>query len=279
MWLCIDVRRVTFLIASCICSAPASAQRSFRVVVTSAAIGSLVGGVRARIMKRPVVRGFALGSLGGFLSGSGRQFVSATSRASWWSARAVNAAGNAVAELAVSDTFVVRLSTGPIDFAVAPRARRRVRARLNAVSTFSAISSLARARSRIVWRESFMTGTLTVMGPSADQRATAQPGLIQLPVDGYLRSADGARRQRLDVAHELVHVMQFDAIQQLIGTAVEHRVSRAARLPRGLDRWLTVGVTGPAILGVTAWVLPYHRNPFEIEAWAASTGGVPPRAP
>jgi hypothetical protein len=273
-----DRRLVVLFFASCYATA-AGAQRSVRVVVSTAAIGSLVGGVGAFLVKRPVVRGVVLGGIGGMVSGSGRQLVSGSSWATWWAGRAANAAGNAVTELAVSDSATVRFSTGPVDLAIALRARRRFRARLNLASTVSALGSLAHPRSRVVWLESLETGALTVIRPSADQRALAGPGLIQLPADGYLRSADGVRRQQVDVAHELVHVMQFDAIQQLLGTAVERRVSQTARLPRGLDRWLTLGVTGPALFAVTAWTLPYHRNPFEIEAWAAANRSSPPKSP
>ena len=270
-------RRVLML--TCGVWTAANAQRSVGVIVSNIAVGALIGSVGAHIAKRSVVRGLTLGGVGGLLSASGRQLVSDGTRLSWWSARVVNAVGSAVSELAVADTFSVRFSAGALDLAVVPRAKRHVRARLNAAATLFAVVALSQSRSHILWRESLETGALTVIGPSNDQRATAQPGLIHLPVNGYLQSMDGARRQRLDIAHELVHVMQFDALQQLVGTPLERRLASATHVTRGLNRWLDFGVTGPAIAGAAAWALPYRHNPFEIEAWSAANGRAAPRSP
>lgn len=275
--LCGAIWRIVVLV--CGVATVGEAQRSVGVIVSNAAIGSLIEGVRAHMAKRPLGRAVVLGGVGGLVSGSGRHLVNERTHASWWSARLISATGSALAELAVSDTFAVRFSMGPVDLAVVPRPRLRVRARLNAASTFFTIRALARPRSRILLRESLETGAITIVGPSDEQRATAQPGLIHLPINGYLRTPDGARRQQLDVAHELVHVMQFDVLQQSVGTALERRLARTTQVTRRIDRWLALGVTGPAIFGVTALAFPYRYNPFEIEAWSAANGSAPPRSP
>jgi hypothetical protein len=88
-------------------------------------------------------------------------------------------------------------------------------------------------------------------------------------------AAGDAAARRLVVAHEAVHLAQWDAYHAAVGRPVERAL--VGRVPggAGLLRWAELEVVAPLSVWVVASRIPYARQPWEREAFRLSGGEVP----
>jgi hypothetical protein len=72
--------------------------------------------------------------------------------------------------------------------------------------------------------------------------------------------------------HENVHLLQWDAYNQLLTIPMERAILR--RLPGGpsMQRFIDIGVLGPTSVYLLAQRIPYERHPWEREAYLLTTG-------
>jgi hypothetical protein len=163
---------------------------------------------------------------------------------------------------------------GPITLEVRPHVAGAVRARVNLVDLALVASGLVEGRS-FELGSSLSAGAL-VLSSSATPGTGALSGYVQTghSLMGVIYVADGLRpalRQQV-LSHETIHLLQWDAYNQLVAFPVERAIVR--RLPGGawLPRFIDLGVLGPATGFLIARQISYERQPWEREAYLLTTG-------
>jgi hypothetical protein len=229
-----------------------------RNLAANAAIGAAVSGVRAAVRRRPVAPALARGLAGGVALGAGKQLAARRFGGAGAVGRLVTAAGVAAVYTAPGDSLAAFLPVGPVTVELRPGARDRVRPRVNGWTTAVLLVALFDANSRLDAGASLDAGAVVFR-----RRSGAMPwgeGELGFAFPGVVfvsdRAEDAARR--LVVAHEAVHVQQWDAYH--------------AAVTRDAERALVGRVPGGA--RVLRW-LPYARQPWEREAFWLS-GQRPP---
>jgi hypothetical protein len=161
---------------------------------------------------------------------------------------------------------------GPLLLEVRPGARQRVRARVNLVDVATIVAALSDGHSTFDLASSLSVGAPVFLCPRTamplgyDESGFTQVGTIFLAHD-----IPGAFRNEV-LRHEGVHVLQWDAYNQLVAFTIERAIVR--RLPGGsmLQRVADVGVLAPASAYLLARQIPYDQQPWEREAYLLTTG-------
>jgi hypothetical protein len=88
----------------------------------------------------------------------------------------------------------------------------------------------------------------------------------------YLTDEIPPALRREVLSHEAVHLLQWDAYNQLVAFPLERAIMR--RLPGGasLPRFIDIGVLSPVAALLIAQQIPYERQPWEREAYLLTTG-------
>jgi hypothetical protein len=74
------------------------------------------------------------------------------------------------------------------------------------------------------------------------------------------------------LSHEAVHLLQWDAYNQLVANPIERTLVRGVPGGRSLSRFLDLGVLSPTSALLLAQQIPYDRQPWEREAYLLTTG-------
>ena len=246
-----------------------------RNLAANAAIGAAVSGVRAAVRRRPVAPALARGLAGGVALGAGKQLAARRFGGAGAVGRLVTAAGVAAVYTAPGDSLAAFLPVGPVTVELRPGARDRVRPRVNGWTTAVLLVALFDANSRLDAGASLDAGAVVfrrrsgAMPWGGGELGFAFPGVVFVSD----RAEDAARR--LVVAHEAVHVQQWDAYHAAVTRDAERAL--VGRVPGGARvlRWLEPDVLAPlSVWAVAEWV-PYARQPWEREAFWLS-GQRPP---
>jgi hypothetical protein len=243
-------------------------------LAANAAIGAAIATARSVLAGRGVARPLLLGAVGGAFQGAGRQVAGGRSTASGLLGREISALGTSLAYSAGTDSLIVIVPVWLITVEVRPRLEDRVRARVS-------LSDLALVASALIDGHSFDLGSTLVAGAPVFSRARA-PRCDVAPrclVGGYTRMGviylvDGfppeIRREAL--SHEAVHLLQWDAYDQLVAFPIERRIVRALPGGASITRFMDLGVLGPGAAYALALQIPYERAPWEREAYMLTTG-------
>ena len=265
-----------------VASPPAAAQLSqedrAKNLLANGVIGGTVAGVRALVAGKREWRAVLAGFGGGVLTGVGKQVAAARFSGAGLIGRQVGAVGTSLIYSATADTAVLFAPIGPATLELRPRSADRVRMRLNAAQVLMLVHAAGQGRTHLDGDATLWAGTpvfrrpRTRMPVSENTNGFATPGAIFLARD-ELHPGD---MRRTVLPHEMVHVVQWDALSYLVTLPVERAV--VERLPGGrwLSRHVDIGLLGPLAVYTIAHHISYIHQPWEREAYLLTTGSSQP---
>lgn len=252
-------------------TAPATAQVSANSRVSNlaanAAIGAALAAARQVFGRHHFMRPIVLGALGGAIQGVGRQVAAGRSTASGFVGRQVSALGISTTYSTGADSLVLIAPVWLITFEVRPHQQNWFRARVNLMDFAFVTSALIEGRSLDV-ESSLVAGapvfTRSLVRPNGDLGYTRM-GVI------FLNGIPPALRREV-LSHEAVHLLQWDAYNQLVANPIERMLVRGVPGGRSFSRFLDLGVLSPISALLIAQQIPYERQPWEREAYLLTTG-------
>jgi hypothetical protein len=244
-------------------------------LAANAAIGAVIATARSLLGGRGVTRSVLLGAVGGALQGAGRQVAAGRSTAPGLIGRELSALGISLTYSAGTDSLVLITPVGLITLEVRPNVEDRVRARVSLVDLALLASALADSHSSFELGSSLSVGAPVFSRPMLPQnRAATGPVVAGYSRMGviYLSTGLSPAFRREALGHETVHLLQWDAYDQLVAFPVERAIVR--RLPGGarLSRFIDLGVLGPPAALLLAQRIAYERQPWEREAYLLTSG-------
>lgn len=245
------------------------------VVFLSATVllGALTAGVSRKVGHGSFQEGFARGALGGAVAYGGRRLAVADFWGAGLLGREVSAAGASVVRNAGEGRPVfsrLTLPLGPVGIQVRRGEDAGVRFRLDANATVWLFSALADNRLKLDASASLSAGVPVFRAPgrrpvsdeSAGSLGVALPGVIVLAGD-----ADWRRRDDV-LAHERVHVLQYDFGQEIWGDPLEAWLVNKLPTGRAVIRWIRPSVLYPEFAYSVQRLLhlSWEERPWEMEA-------------
>lgn len=241
-------------------------------LAANAAIGAVVAAARSVLGGRGVTRPVLLGAIGGVLQGTGRQVAAGRSTASGLVGRELSALGISLAYSAGADSLILIAPLGPITLELRPHAEERLRARVSLVDLAIIVSALADGHSDFDLASSLTAGAPVFTRPPGETPlGYLGAGFTRI---GVIFLADGlpSARYRTALSHESVHVLQWDAYDQLVAFPIERTIVQRLMGGASLPRFIDLGVLSPAAAFLLAEQIPYERQPWEREAYLLTTG-------
>jgi hypothetical protein len=238
----------------------------------NAAIGGVISGARSALRGGGITRPVALGALGGGVQALGRQLAASPFTASGVLGRELSAVGISLTYSAGVDSLVVLAPVGPVMLELRPGTAQPVRARVSLFDLVTIGLSLADRESSFDLVSSLSAGVPTFRRPRSRMPLGAQEGGFAQVGTIFLAREEPADSRRLTIRHESVHVLQWDALSQLVALPVERAL--VARLPGGawFERHADVGALAPLTVYVVSRQIPYEHQPWEREAYRLTTG-------
>jgi hypothetical protein len=268
------VPRLTWIMPALmvLAATPATAQVSTNArvsnLVANAAISAALAAARQVFGRHQFMRPIVLGALGGAIQGAGRQVAAGRSTASGFIGRQVSALGISATYSAGADSLVLIVPVWLVTFEVRPHQQNRFRARVNLMDLAFVTSALIDGRSLDVG-SSLVAGAPVFTRPIA--RTDVELGYTRMGVIFLMNGTPPALR-RETLSHESVHLLQWDAYNQLVANPIERTLVRLVPGGGSLSRFLDLGVLSPTSALLLAQQIPYDRQPWEREAYLLTTG-------
>ncbi len=246
--------------------------------LANAAIGAVLGGVRAVINGRSIKSGFVRGAVGGSVHAAGKQIAARDASAAGLIGRTVNALGSAVIASATRDTLSVLLPLWAVNLEIVPRSGDRFRPRVNLWTTVIATVSAIDSRTTLDRTATWNTGAFVFETDSENmpwgsgEAGFAHPGVIFVNTILLDRPED----RQLTIAHEAVHILQWDAYHALVTRPVERAAIARIRGGAWMNRHVEFNLLGPATVWAIASRVNDESRPWEREAYKL-TGESPER--
>ena len=284
---CITARRALVVGASLLhalavtpaASAQVSASKRASNLAVNGAIGSVLAAAHAMVHGRNPVKALAPGFAGGALMGAGKQIAASRFFGAGLVGRQVSMVGVGVVELAARDTMVFRGTMGPLTLEIRPQAKDRVRPRINVVDAATLLIYVLRADAHLDVSGTISTGTPVFRMPIAKMEfdgGTAEgfqhTGVILIANE----LASDPRERQLILGHETVHLLQEDAMSDLIGIPLERALISLLPFGDRAPRLLEVGALAPLGVIALSTQLRYDRRPWEREAYMLTEGHAHP---
>ena len=225
-------------------------------------LGALTAGVRAGLAGRPFWPAFKHGAVGGGVTYAGKRIIGTQQPALGIVGREVTAVGtslirNAAGGRAAFASLV--LPVGPLRVYVG---EPHVRLKLDFAGSIGVLYTASHPGAHLDVRASLLAGApVIVYSYTGGPIHIAESNAGTIGVVDYL-GTDGRRRA---IAHELIHVVQYDFTFLVWGEPVEDAI--LPHLPAGttVRRYVDLGAN-MAILGLAYWAVPYDQSPWEHEA-------------
>lgn len=260
------------MIACMVLPMPASAQVSTNARVSNlaanAAIGGVLAAVRSLFGQHQFRRSFVLGTLGGAIQGAGRQVAAGRSTASGLIGRQLSALGISLTYSAGADSLVLIAPVWLVTFEVRPLAPNHLRARVNLMDFAFVTFALLDGRSLDV------ASSLSAGAPVFTRAIASKDEELGYTRMGVIFLNDGipSALRREALSHEAVHLLQWDAYDQLVAFPIERKLMRRVPGGRTLSRFFDLGVLSPISALLIAQQIRYERQPWEREAYLLTTG-------
>jgi hypothetical protein len=249
-----------------VCAAP-HYDPGLRQELAVAGVNALLGGVTAAagraVRGEPIMQGFWTGVVGGGVIYAGKRIAVEDFGGAGFLGREVASVGgsmirNASAGLAPFEEMV--FPVGPVRLYVT---RHRVVPRLDVASVATAAAFVLVHDARLDARESLSAGALIFRGDGP------MPGLSSAGTVMVWHDLPAHEGPRL-LAHERVHILQYDQAFLSWGERPERRIVGRAPGPAGFLGFLGFFDTGALVLGARtglAALMPYAARPWEREAY------------
>jgi hypothetical protein len=268
-----------------------------RNVAANAILSAGTAGVRALVERRPLTRALLLGALGGAAQSAGKQVAGRGFTGSGVLGRALSTGGVSLAVSASGPRTAIELPVGPVLVAFtrdtvvgadtlrggatpAPRWRRQWRVNLWSV----AMLGLELGRGGVLDLPNTLgAGAIVVQRRAGDVRTAGDDGRVVAGTAHQhlivVASDLGAASRREVLAHEAIHVLQFDQVGVLAAYPVERALlAQLARapLPRAVrERVLPhvdLGLVLPLTMASVGEAMSYDSRPWEREARLLTAG-------
>jgi hypothetical protein len=260
-------------------SAQVSASKRASNLAVNGAIGSVLAAAHAVVRGRNPLKALAPGFGGGVLMGAGKQVAASRFFGAGLIGRQVSMIGVGVVEVVARDTMVFRSALGPLTLEIRPRARDKVQPRINVVDAATLLVYVLRADAHLDVGGTISTGAPVFRLPIAKMEFDGgfaegfqHTGVILMANE----LASDPRERQLILAHESVHLLQEDALSDLVGVPLERGL--IAILPFGdrAPRLFEVGAIAPLSVIAVSMRLRYERRPWEREAYLLTEGNPDP---
>jgi hypothetical protein len=241
------------------------AQGHLTVLGVNAAIGGLTGGVRQWRGGGSFGDGFVRGALGGGVTYAGKVVVAQDAPGAGLLGRGLAATGSSITRNASDGRPSLErliLPVGPVRVRTdAVRGGLPV-VSLDLVAALSTVGVMVSGMgTELAWGSTLGSGAAVFHATGWDDdwgwEARHYGGTIVLRGDGV----PSERFMRRALAHERVHLLQYDQAFILWSDPVEERLLARLGLPAALD----LGLHAPLFLGLNL-LIPYELQPWEIEA-------------
>ncbi|HEY0022326.1 MAG TPA: hypothetical protein VGB24_05430 [Longimicrobium sp.] len=223
-------------------------------------IGGLTGGVAQRWNGGSFWQGFRRGAVGGGLVFAGKQMTAARFTGAGVAGRQVAAIGSsAVSNAAAGRPALSRLAfpLGPVRVYAEPAAGR-ARAKLDVAGVAAIAWGATRPGARLDVSSSLSSGAPVFrVSPEWGHRAAHLAGVVLV--------SESERQFPKALAHERVHVAQYDFASVTLGEPAESWIASQVPPLRGLYRYLDFGSAVVLLSGLNM-VVPDQDKPWENEA-------------
>lgn len=246
-----------------------------RYIAINAALGAVTAGVSSRVRGGPFWRALPGGAFGGALVYFGKLTMSGRSQAAGFVGRQIGAAGSSIVQnVSLKKPMLGRFvfPLGPTRLYVRTGDSTGARLKVDLAGTLVTIYAATRPHSRLDVSATLRAGAPIFMLPRPAEGPVWQgwhfAGIIQVRYDpDILRSYPSLQAQRTAdaIAHELVHVAQYDFSFIAWTEAGESALLR--RIPGGpkVSGFLDLSLNAAVWLGLNALVAP-DKRPWEREA-------------
>jgi hypothetical protein len=252
--------------------AQASPQGRASNVAVNGALGAVTATVRQAICGCFSWRGVAQGAAGGAMMSVGKQIAGADFVASGLIGRQVNAVGVSAIASTGREHPLLLLPVGPVTLHLRPGTGEPLRARVDLVDlTVLALVALD-SDMKVHWPSTIAAGAPVILHDREWLAHGYEAHGFALLGNVFVQSRFSPLVRRELVAHEAIHVLQWDALRQLATHPAERSVVR--RFPRveGYTSFLDVGLVAPAAILLLGSVIPYYHQPWEKEAYLLANG-------
>lgn len=235
----------------------------------NAMVGALTAGIAQHFEGGSFWKGFRRGAGAGSIVFAGKRLAVEEFPSAGLLGRGVAATGSSMVRNAAVDRPLlseVILPVGPTRLYIRPGDHSPLRIQLDVAATVSLARAVADANLQFELETSLTSGAAVFRQLNATGRSSWSGreigGVIELSEDTWVRSVDYRRRV---LAHERVHVIQYDQGFILAGRPME-----AALLPllpggRALERWFDFGLETP-FWALLNHMVDYDERPWEAEA-------------
>lgn len=245
----------------------------------NAALGGLTSGLLRRARGGSFRQGFVTGAAGGAATYAGKRVTAERWAGAGLLGRQVAAVGSSVTRNAAEGRPAldrVVLPLGPVRVYLAPRGPSPLRARLDLAAVVVAGYTAFQPDTRFDAAESLSSGAL-VFRRHGDPREVGWNGaeaagvvLVRAGVHPAADESESVReRMRSTLAHERVHVAQYDQTFLLWSAPGEEALLRGAGWTRAVGQYVDLSLNAPVWAGINA-VFPYEARPWEDEAYFLS---------
>jgi hypothetical protein len=241
-------------------------------VAANAAIGGIIAGARSLLRGGSVVRPVALGALGGGVQGLGRQVAASSFSGSGLVGREVSAVGISLTHWGATDSLVFFAPVGPVMLEIRPGAAQSLRARVSLFDLATLGTQIANRQSRFDLESSVSSGAPVFLRPQVDMPLDAQESGFAQVGTIFLAREEPAQLRAFITRHESVHILQWDALSQLVALPLERTL--VSRIPGGawLEQYVDVGALAPLGAYIVAKQIQYEQQPWEREAYKLTSG-------
>lgn len=247
-----------------------------RYLAVNIGIGAATAGISSWARGGSFWSGFSTGAFGGALVYLGKRTIVSRSRFGGLVGREIGAAGSSIVQNAslkksMLDRFILPL--GPTRLYVKTGDSSGARLKVDLAGMAAAIYAATRPRSRLDMAASVRAGAPVFISPGSVEGPAWYgahiAGVIQVTeAPAFLRNYPSSQRQwQSDViAHELVHVAQYDF--SFIAWTETPETALVRRIPGGerISRYVDTGLNEPLWLLLNE-LIPYEKRPWEREAF------------
>lgn len=239
------------------------------------ALGGLTGGIGEGLRGGSFWRGFARGAAGGGLVFAGKQVTAARFAGAGLLGRELAAVGGSVVNNAAAGRPPLSrlvLPVGPLRVYAQPGAAEPLRVKVDLAGVVGIGYAATRPGAHLDLVESLSAGAPVFEADDVVGRRAAHLAGVIMTTRHEL-----AREQRLAVAHERVHMAQYDFAFLAWSQPAEQWVADQDATLRGIYRYVDISANA-ALFGALNVVVPSRQAPWEQEAHLLSgTDADPPR--
>lgn len=249
------------------CEATKFAETGIHQELATAGVNALIGGVSAAALRlvrgEPVGDAFWQGAVGGGVAYAGKRVAVERFYGAGLVGRELTSVGGSITRNATAGRGLLEelvLPVGPIRLYVSDAG---VTPRLDLATVIVSGAFMAAYDARFDPAASLSSGTLVFRG------ASPMPGLTAAGATVVWADMPASEGPRL-MAHERVHVLQYDQMFLSWGEGLERWVAGKAP-PRlglnGLLEYVDLGVGGLGVQAALGLAMDYHARPWETEAY------------